>query len=65
MKVLEAYWFTPMGGTSIGIVKVETEFVGLKFYIGHALGIDPDQDAINIAVSGAKFPYEVGIKLMP
>jgi len=65
MKVLEAYWFTPMGGHTIGIVKVETEFSGIKFYIGNAPGIEMDSDAKEISERGAKFPYGAGLQLMP
>jgi hypothetical protein len=64
MKVLEAYWFTPMGGAIIGIVKVETEYDGIKYYIGTGFGMDQEVDARNIAERGAKFPAEAGEKLM-
>jgi len=65
MKVLEAYWFTSMGGEPIGIVKVQTEFDGIKFYIGNAPGMDEDSDAHYIADRGAKFPTDLGMELMP
>jgi len=58
MKILDSYWFNPMGSAIIGIVKVETEYDGIKYYIGTASGRDTDDDARHIAERGAKFPTE-------
>ena len=63
MKVLDAYWFTPMGSAIIGIVKVETEYDGIKYYIGTASGRNTDDDVKHIAERGAKFPEESAKKL--
>lgn len=65
MKILDSYWFTPMGASVIGIVKVETEFDGIKYYIGTCSGMDLDGDTKHIAERGAKFPYDAGEKLIP
>lgn len=63
MKVLDSVWFNPMGSTIIGVVKVETKFDGIKYYIGTASGRNIDNDASHIAERGAKFPEESAKKL--
>jgi hypothetical protein len=63
MKVLDSIWFTPIGGSLIGIVKAEVEYEGIKYYIGHASGLDEDADALNIAERGARFPADAAEKL--
>lgn len=71
MKILESTWFTPMGGDIIGIVKIETEYSGIKFYIGTIKkwpgegGLDKEIDEKIIAETGAKFPFDAGEKLIP
>jgi len=71
MKIIDSYWFTPMGGDIIGIVKIETEYSGIKFYIGTIKkwpgegGLDKEIDEKIIAETGAKFPEYLGIQLMP
>lgn len=62
-KVLDARWFTPMGGACIGIVMVETEYDGIVFYIGLGVGINEDNDRRLIMERGAKFPWHVGMEL--
>jgi len=64
MKILDAYWFTPMGSSVIGIVKVNTEFDGIKYYIGTCSGMNQDGDAKHIAERGARFPGYAGEKLI-
>ncbi len=63
-KVLDSVWFTPMGGSCIGVVAVETEYDGLCFYIGLGAGVDEARDAQHIAERGARFPYHVGVELL-
>lgn len=69
MKILDSYWFTPMGGDIIGIVKVQTEYDGIKYYIGTVYkypgegGLDKKNDEKTIAENGAKFPKEAAEKL--
>ena len=60
MKVLDSIWFTQMGGSLIGIAKVQTEYDGVKYYIGTGSGMDQETDAMHIAETGAKFPIEAG-----
>lgn len=63
MKVLDSIWFTPMGGSLIGIVKADVEYEGIKYYIGHASGLDEDEDARSIAERGARFPEDAAKRL--
>jgi len=71
MKILDSYWFTPMGGDIIGVVKVETDYDGIKFYIGNVYkypgegGLDKKNDEITITERGAKFPQDAGKLLIP
>ena len=65
MKILDSYWFTPMGGDIVGIVQVETKFDGIKYYIGTIKkwpgeSLDKENDERIISETGAKFPKEVG-----
>jgi len=67
MKILGSLWFSPMGNL-IGIVKVQTEYNGIKYYIGSfASGTfkSQEEDEKVIAERGAKFPEEAGKLLMP
>lgn len=63
-KVIASTWFTPMGGSTIGVVAVETEYDGLCFYIGLGLGYDEKRDEQLIAERGARFPYGAGVELL-
>jgi hypothetical protein len=58
MKILDTYWFS--GG---GIVRVETDYDGVKYYIGtwgpHG-GEDEDTDARYISDWGNTFPKDAG-----
>lgn len=58
MKVLNSYWFSPMGLDGvIGVVKVLSgDGEGIKHYIGTATGHDKDADELHIAQTGARFP---------
>ena len=62
-KVIDAVWFTPMGGACIGVVAVETEYDGLVFYIGLGAGVNEDNDKRLIAERGARFPWHVSVEL--
>lgn len=64
MKILDSVWFTQMGGTLIGIVKVQNEVGEIKYYIGSCFGDSPKEDEKHIAERGARFPSEAGEKLM-
>ena len=59
-----------MGGNLIGIVKVQTEYDGIKYYIGpislqYGESLEKERDEVNIAETGARFPENAGELLMP
>jgi hypothetical protein len=58
MKILNTYWFN--GG---GIVRVETDYDGIQYYIGTwgpLGGMDSKKDADFIADYGNSFPKDAG-----
>jgi hypothetical protein len=59
MKVM---WFS--GRSCVGIVRVETQYEGIQYYIGcppgEAKGFNEEEDTQWIADWGARFPGEVG-----
>ena len=59
-KFLKSIWFTNRDGT-IGIVKVDDDFFGIKYYIGttHA-GYSEEADAQHIVAWGTRFPKDAG-----
>lgn len=59
MKILDMTWFTNRDGCT-GIVAVEDEYEGVKYYIGHAHGLNEAQDAQYVAEWGSTFPIEAG-----
>lgn len=59
IKITHTSWFTNSQGTT-GIVRVQTEDEGIKYYIGRAVGMNADQDASYIAEYGASFPKCAG-----
>lgn len=64
MKVLNSYWFNPMGVGVIGVVKVLSgDGQGIKYYIGCASGTDKEKDELFIAEHGARFPDSAGSPL--
>lgn len=58
MKVLDVVWFT--GTSCVGVVKVEDEYEGVKYYINSVTGMNEDIDKEHIAAWGATFPKDVG-----
>lgn len=50
MKILDVIWFT--GSSCVGIVKVEDDFDGIKYYISSASGMHEKVDAEHIAAWG-------------
>ena len=52
-NVLDSIWFDKMG-----IVKVETKFSGVKFYIGKGLGLNEKEDEQLIAKNGMPVPIK-------
>ena len=60
MKLLDSMWFTAMRG-SMGIVRVQGDYDGIKYYIGNCCaGNTEDEDAELIMEFGARFPSDAG-----
>lgn len=61
-KIIDVKWFC--GRTMVGIVKVEDEYDGIKYYIasppGEAKGNNEQEDIQFIADWGSTFPKDVG-----
>jgi hypothetical protein len=58
MKVLDVKWFS--GQSTVGIVRVEDPYEGIKYYIGSATGMNEDIDKEHISAWGATFPNDIG-----
>lgn len=58
-KVISSIWYHS-GMNSIGVVGVETEYDGIKFYIGVAPGGTREEDEQYIAEWGSRFD-EAGV----
>ena len=58
MKVNDVIWFA--GISTVGLVQVDDEYEGIKYYIGAANGLDEEVDKEYISVWGARFPKNVG-----
>lgn len=63
MNIITSTWFTPMGGSIIGIVMCEDDIDGVQYFIGPAIGRDQTEDEIWIAEHGAAFPALAGMAL--
>lgn len=61
MKILDTKWFC--GRTNVGIVRVEDEYDGIKYYIASIEGLDEAVDAQFIADWGSTFPNSAGDRL--
>lgn len=59
MKIIDSVWFTSGNGL-VGIVRVEDELFGDKYYIGVGDGHDQSIDEKEIAEYGNKFPTAAG-----
>ncbi len=59
MKILDKMWFN-----GVGIVRVQTDFDGIKYYIKgmHGMGIEntEEEDAQIVADWGSTFPNDAG-----
>jgi hypothetical protein len=60
MKLLDTRWFC--GRTNVGIVQVEDEYEGIKYYIASPgnTAQDEEEDAQFIADWGSTFPKDAG-----
>lgn len=55
MKILDVRWFN-----KVGIVKVDDEYSGVRYYIRHIEGQDEVHDKQMIAYWGNSFPNDAG-----
>lgn len=59
MKILDVMWFC--GRSNVGIVRVEDEWDGIKYYIGSGFaGYDEETDKKFITDWGSTFPNHAG-----
>lgn len=58
MKILDVKWFC--GRTNVGIVRVETQHDGIKYYIAAVEGYNEHTDMQFIADWGSTFPKHAG-----
>lgn len=58
MKILNVRWFA--GRSCVGVVRVEDEYDGIKYFIGVGDGLDEESDKFNIAYWGNSFPNDAG-----
>ena len=63
MRVIDSVWFTPMGGSVIGVVMVEDDIDGVQYFIGTGTGHSQADDEIWIAEHGARLPDAAGMAL--
>ena len=59
MDILGVRWFCA-GHGNVGIVRVMTEYEGIRYYIGSCDGADEEVDSQYIADWGSRFPIEAG-----
>lgn len=59
MKVTDSLWFCA-GHGNLGIVQVEDEYDGRKYYIGCCTGVSEEADMEYIAKWGSSFPRQAG-----
>lgn len=57
--ILSAMWYCA-GHGNVGIVRVATQYEGIKYYIGQCEGIDNQADQEHIANWGSTFPIAAG-----
>ena len=58
MEILDVMWFC--GRTNVGIVQVNDEYDGIKYYIASVDGINEELDKKFIADWGSTFPKDAG-----
>ena len=57
--IKDVRWFTSVDAC-IGIVKVETQYDGVQYFIGACSGYDEEADSRWIADWGGRFPVDAG-----
>ena len=55
----DVLWFCA-GHGNVGIVKVDDQYDGIKYYIGACSGLHQDMDIVHITNWGSKFPKSAG-----
>lgn len=55
MKILDVMWFN-----KVGIVRVEDEYDGIKYYIRDVEGLNEEADKWKVAEWGSTFPKAAG-----
>lgn len=55
MKILDVMWFN-----KVGIVRVEDEYEGIKYYIKDVHGLSEELDKQSVASWGSTFPNDAG-----
>lgn len=63
MNILDSIFFAAMGGAVTGVVMVEDDIDGIRYFIGPAIGRDQTVDETWIAEHGARFPDLAGMAL--
>jgi hypothetical protein len=58
MKIIGVRWFC--GQSTVGVVRVQDEYDGIKYYIGTGEGHVEEADMQNIAEWGSTFPTAAG-----
>lgn len=53
IKIISTHWFTPHLDSGIGII-VRDNGIDRRAYMGHCLGVGPQEDAKEILKKGAK-----------
>ena len=61
MEILDVMWFC--GRTNVGIVMVNDEYDGIKYYIASVDGINEELDKKFISEWGSTFPKDAGDRL--
>lgn len=55
MKILDVIWFN-----KVGIVRVEDEYEGIKYYIKDVDGLNEEDDTWKVVDWGSTFPKNAG-----
>ena len=59
MNINNVMWFTNKNGC-IGIVQVDDEYDGIRYYISSVEGVNEEYDKRHVAEWGASFPKYAG-----
>lgn len=59
VKLLDVRWFCG-GHGNVGVVRVEDQYDGIKYYIGQVTGDSEEMDTHHIMNWGSTFPKDAG-----